>query len=180
MAGHPRPPIRGRHQWLHLHQPDEGKRPADDRRCRVSRTHDLVAPAAHPLSPVWPPPQLDVLSNLPEIQLGVAYKDESGRVLPGMPANVEDLEKVTVEYETVPGWQTDISKCRKWSDLPVQARQVPQQQGRVRGLTPEVVLGGESVRFPWLQYVERIEELVQVPITWIGVGPGRKDMVVRS
>ncbi|KAI7758024.1 hypothetical protein M8C21_028264, partial [Ambrosia artemisiifolia] len=52
---------------------------------------------------------------------------------------------VHVEYETVPGWQTDISSVRSYSDLPKAAR----------------------------EYVERIEQLVGVPIHYIGVGPGR-------
>lgn len=43
------------------------------------------------------------------------------------------------------GWQSDISSIRKYSDLPKAAR----------------------------EYVERIEELVGVPIHYIGIGPGR-------
>ena len=44
-----------------------------------------------------------------------------------------------------------FQKCRKFSDLPVNAR----------------------------RYVLRIEELLGVPIRWIGVGAGRLDMIDR-
>lgn len=32
------------------------------------------------------------------------------------------LHKVEVEYETFPGWKTDTSAARKWSDLPAKAQ----------------------------------------------------------
>lgn len=56
-----------------------------------------------------------------------------------------------VQYETLPGWLSDIGSVRRWEDLPATAR----------------------------QYVERVEELVGVPIRWIGVGPGRDAIVVK-
>jgi adenylosuccinate synthase len=68
-----------------------------------------------------------------------------------MPADIPTLEAVEVEYETMPGWGTDISHIRKWDDLPEAAR----------------------------AYVARCEELVGVPITWIGVGPGRDAVVTK-
>ncbi|GKA89772.1 adenylosuccinate synthetase 2, chloroplastic [Tanacetum coccineum] len=89
--------------------------------------------------------KLDVLSDLPEIQLGVAYKHSNGTPINSFPADLHVLEQSKVEYETMPGWKTDISSIRNYSDLPKTAR----------------------------QYVERIEELVGVPIHYIGVGPGQ-------
>ncbi|THG20620.1 hypothetical protein TEA_013772 [Camellia sinensis var. sinensis] len=56
-----------------------------------------------------------------------------------------------VEYEVLPGWQCDISKVRNYSDLPKAAR----------------------------EYVERIEELVGIPIHYIGVGPGRDALIYK-
>jgi adenylosuccinate synthase len=56
-----------------------------------------------------------------------------------------------VEYETLPGWQSDISKIRNWDDLPAAAR----------------------------AYVQRIEDLTGVYCKWIGVGPGRDAIVVK-
>lgn len=33
-------------------------------------------------------------------------------------ANQEVLQKVEVEYETLPGWKADTTAARKWEDLP--------------------------------------------------------------
>lgn len=37
-------------------------------------------------------------------------------------ANQEILQKVEVEYETMPGWKTDTTNARKWEDLPPKAQ----------------------------------------------------------
>ncbi|KAK4773050.1 hypothetical protein SAY87_028069 [Trapa incisa] len=95
--------------------------------------------------------KLDVLSELPEIQLGVAYKQIDGTPINSFPADLSLIEQVTMEYEVLPGWQSDISSIRNYSDLPKAAR----------------------------QYVERIEELVGVPIHYIGVGPGRDALIYK-
>lgn len=59
------------------------------------------------------------------------------------------LAKVIVEYENLPGWKSDISKCRRFEDLPVNAQ----------------------------SYVKRIEVLVGVKVKWIGVGVSRDAMI---
>lgn len=56
-----------------------------------------------------------------------------------------------MEYEVLPGWNSDISSVRSYSELPKAAR----------------------------QYVERIEELVGVPIHYVGVGPGRDALIYK-
>lgn len=96
--------------------------------------------------------KLDVLSKLPEIKLGVAYKDKAGNLINTVPADVEDIENLEVVYETMPGWMSDISQARKYEDLPAACR----------------------------SYVDRIETLIGVPISWIGVGPQRVDMCVKQ
>lgn len=95
--------------------------------------------------------KLDVLSEFPEIQLGVAYKHFDGTPIDSVPADLRVLEQVKVEYEVLPGWQTDISSIKNYSDLPKPAQ----------------------------RYVERIEELVGVPIHYIGVGPGRDALIYK-
>ncbi|KVI12063.1 Adenylosuccinate synthase, active site-containing protein [Cynara cardunculus var. scolymus] len=113
--------------------------------------------------------KLDVLSDLREIKLGVSYKHTDGTTISSFPADLSDLEQskassifflffslsfvciYRVEYETLPGWQADISNIRNYSDLPKAAR----------------------------QYVERIEELVGVPIHYIGIGPGRDALIYK-
>uniref|UniRef100_A0A8C9FML0 Adenylosuccinate synthetase n=1 Tax=Pavo cristatus TaxID=9049 RepID=A0A8C9FML0_PAVCR len=65
--------------------------------------------------------KLDILDVFPEIKVGVAYKLE-GEVIPHFPANHEVLSKVEVKYETLPGWDTDISNARTFDELPVNAQ----------------------------------------------------------
>ena len=54
-------------------------------------------------------------------------------------------------YEELPGWSEDISGARAFGELPRAAR----------------------------RYVERVEELLGVPILLIGVGPGREQTIAR-
>lgn len=55
--------------------------------------------------------KLDVLDDLETIQLGVQYRLR-GQAIKSVPALIEDLEAVSVDYEFMPGWMTDISKVR--------------------------------------------------------------------
>ncbi|XP_073317827.1 adenylosuccinate synthetase 2, chloroplastic [Primulina huaijiensis] len=95
--------------------------------------------------------KLDVLSDLSEIQLGVRYKQIDGTQVLSFPSDLRTLEQIQVEYEVLPGWQCDISSIREYSKLPETAR----------------------------KYVERIEELIGVPIHYIGVGPGRDALIYK-
>jgi adenylosuccinate synthase len=65
---------------------------------------------------------------------------------------LEFLNDTTVIYETLPGWQQDISKCRTYSELPKNAQ----------------------------AYIERIEQLLETPVEWIGVGAGRDAMIYKE
>jgi len=95
--------------------------------------------------------KLDVLSKQKEVKIGVGYLYK-GKRLDSFPASLHVLAECSVEYETLPGWNSDISGARKFTDLPLQAQ----------------------------QYVTRIEKLVGVPIRWIGVGADRKAMIVKD
>lgn len=95
--------------------------------------------------------KLDVLDGLKEIKIGVRYMYH-GRELETMPSNLQVMSELEVEYETVPGWNHSIAHCRKFEELPPQAQ----------------------------AYVRRIEELIGVPVRWIGVGPGRLDVIDRG
>ncbi|MGE3278850.1 MAG: adenylosuccinate synthase [Candidatus Altimarinota bacterium] len=92
--------------------------------------------------------KLDVLSDLEELKIGVSYSYK-GQKLTSFPSSLEVLSNVEVEYETMPGWQSDITKVRSFDELPEQAK----------------------------NYIQRIEELVGCPIKWVGVGPGRDEMI---
>ena len=60
--------------------------------------------------------KLDVLSDLETIKLGIAYNLDGKRITT-VPAQLELLEAVTVEYEEHPGWQSDISKVSRSTGL---------------------------------------------------------------
>lgn len=95
--------------------------------------------------------KVDVLTGLDEIQLGKAYKYK-GEYLTTMPASLAELGEVEVEYETLPGWTEDITRCTSFDELPANCQ----------------------------KYILRIQELAGVPIRWIGVGPNRLDVVDRG
>lgn len=95
--------------------------------------------------------KLDVLTGLPEVKLGKAYKYK-GEYLSGMPASLSVLQDVEVEYEVLPGWSEDISNCKRFEELPENCQ----------------------------KYVLRVQELLGVPIRWIGVGPNRLDVIDRG
>lgn len=95
--------------------------------------------------------KLDVLTGLTEIKLGVAYKYQ-GKYLKSMPACLRSLSEAEVEYETLPGWTEDISQCKTFEELPENAQ----------------------------NYVLRVQELLGVPIRWIGVGANRLEQIDRG
>jgi adenylosuccinate synthase len=87
---------------------------------------------------------LDVLSELAEIEVCVAYELDGQRI-EHFPANVNDLQSLVPVYETMPGWQSDVTGCRSLDDLPV----------------------------PAVQYARKIESLIGRRIEFISVGPDR-------
>lgn len=92
--------------------------------------------------------KLDVFDTFSEIKLAVKYFVNDCE-LDAFPASLETLAKVQVEYETFSGWQTPTTDIRDYDDLPPNAK----------------------------KYLSRIEELLQVPIKWIGVGAEREAMI---
>ena len=61
--------------------------------------------------------KLDVLSDMDEIKVCVGYSI-NGKTLKTFPTDVDRLSNVKPIYETLPGWKTDISECRNYSELP--------------------------------------------------------------
>lgn len=94
--------------------------------------------------------KLDVLTGLKQIKIGVAYW-HNGVKLNTMPSNLQLLEQAEIEFETLPGWTEDISKCKSFNDLPQNAQ----------------------------DYVLRVEELLGTHIRWIGVGQDRFEVIER-
>ncbi len=95
--------------------------------------------------------KLDVLDTLEEIKVCVAYEADGVRY-DYPPYHQSVLHDVTPVYETLPGWGEDITAATSFADLPADAR----------------------------NYVRFLEECVRVPITVVGVGPGREQFVTPS
>ncbi len=91
---------------------------------------------------------LDVLSELPEIRIAVAYELDGQRV-DHFPTDAFVLERCRPVYETLSGWRQDVSSARRLSDLPAAAQ----------------------------RYVERLGELLGRPVTIISVGPDRAQTI---
>ena len=94
--------------------------------------------------------KLDVLEPFPELQVCVAYEGDDGTRYDHVPYHQSVLHKVRPIYETLPGWQCDISGCGTVDEFPVEAR----------------------------EYLAFIERAVGVPISFVGVGPDRAQTVV--
>ncbi|MFN2594403.1 MAG: adenylosuccinate synthetase, partial [Actinomycetota bacterium] len=92
--------------------------------------------------------KLDVLSAFPSIKVCTAYEFEGER-FGEMPPNQTIFNKCTPVFEELPGWNEDISSARSLDDLPKEAR----------------------------SYLETLEELIGVRISWVSVGPGRDEIV---
>jgi len=91
---------------------------------------------------------VDVLSGLAQIEICHSYT-MNGETITDFPADGYLLERCTANYETLPGWTEDLTKCRHKHELPAAA----------------------------LRYVERIGELVGKPISMVSVGPDREQTI---
>ena len=92
---------------------------------------------------------LDVLSYLDEIPLCIGYA-VNGVEVQYFPTTTQ-LVAAQPCFEYLPGWRTDLTQARRWADLPVAAQ----------------------------AYIARVEELIDTPIRWVGVGPTRDALIAR-
>lgn len=99
--------------------------------------------------------KLDVLDDLEEVKIATHYKvKETGELLPDgvMPSTIKELAAVEPVYTTLPGWKQDITKAQTYAELPDEAK----------------------------NYLQLIEDLLECPVSWIGVGAGREQMVTKG
>jgi adenylosuccinate synthase len=89
--------------------------------------------------------KLDVLSGLPAVKACTAYEFDGTR-FEDFPPHQSIFHKATPSYEEVEGWSEDISRARRFDDLPASAR----------------------------AYIRLIEEMGGVPIRHVSVGPDRE------
>jgi adenylosuccinate synthase len=89
-----------------------------------------------------------VLTGLPEVPVCVAYEVD-GKRHDELPTNQAELARAVPVYETFPGWTEDISAARTLDDLPTDCR----------------------------DYVDALEKMIKAPISAVGVGPGRDEVI---
>ena len=65
--------------------------------------------------------KLDVLENLEELKICVAYRYD-GRTLKTFPTDLTSLQKITPVYESFDGWRGPISNLKDYEALPVNCR----------------------------------------------------------
>jgi adenylosuccinate synthase len=65
--------------------------------------------------------KLDVLGNFNEIKVCVGYS-LNGKPIKTFPTDVDRLSIVKPVYQTLPGWETDISDCKSYHDLPLKTK----------------------------------------------------------
>jgi adenylosuccinate synthase len=93
--------------------------------------------------------KLDVLSGFERVKLCVAYRDRDGNRLTDFPYHQTVFHGCTPEFEEMPGWDEDLTGATTLEDLPQKAR----------------------------EYVDAIAAAVEVPITLIGTGQGRHQVI---
>ncbi|HIK34525.1 MULTISPECIES: adenylosuccinate synthase [unclassified Thermosynechococcus] len=93
--------------------------------------------------------KLDVLDELPEIKVCVAY-DIDGERCEHFPSNALKFARCRPIYETLPGWQQSTSHCRSLNDLPKAA----------------------------LNYLKFLAEIMSVPIAIVSLGAERSQTII--
>jgi adenylosuccinate synthase len=92
--------------------------------------------------------KLDVLTGWEQVPVCVAYEVD-GKRFDEMPMSQSDFHHAKPVLEYLPGWSEDISGARTFDDLPANAQ----------------------------QYVRGVEEMSGAPVSAVGVGPGRDEII---
>ncbi|MDT8903278.1 adenylosuccinate synthase [Anaeroselena agilis] len=93
--------------------------------------------------------RLDILDGLETLKICSGYKYK-GQLIGEFPASLKVLSEVEPVYEELPGWTESITGVRAYADLPANAR----------------------------RYIERLSEIVGVPLGIVSVGPARDQTIV--
>ena len=91
----------------------------------------------------------DVLSGFSTLKVATAYNYKN-KVIQHLPFNIED-KNVSPVYKTFTGWQADLTGMTTYDELPAELK----------------------------QYIQFIEDEVEVPIKIISVGPDRKQTIIK-
>ena len=93
--------------------------------------------------------KLDVLDGLKEVKICIGYKNSGGEDV-GIPYDAEGWQGVHPVYESLPGWSESTVGIKLLDQLPKNAR----------------------------NYINRLEELVGIPVDIISTGPDRVETIV--
>jgi adenylosuccinate synthase len=93
--------------------------------------------------------KLDVLTGIGPLQVATRYRGPEGAEFDSFPYHQSILHKATAVYESLPGWDEDITEVRRFEDLPQAAQ----------------------------DYLHYVENFVGVPIVLVGVGPARDQVI---
>jgi len=94
--------------------------------------------------------KLDVLDRFEELRVCTGYVLD-GKPVKYFPSDCRTLELVEPVYETLPGWNTSLADFGDYASLPGAAR----------------------------DYIEYIESFVGARVSFLGIGPGREEVVAR-
>lgn len=95
--------------------------------------------------------KIDTLSGIDKIKICVGYK-KNDEIIREFPPSLEELALCEPIYEEMDGWQGDIGQIRNYKDLPENAK----------------------------KYIKKIEEICDVKVSMIGVGPGREQNIIKG
>ena len=93
--------------------------------------------------------KLDILSDMDEINVCVAYKDKNGKEINHFPSSLSYLAECTPLYKTFPGWSS--------SDIDIS-----------KGIIPAEMKN----------YLDFISESLNLPISIVSLGPGRNETII--
>lgn len=95
----------------------------------------------------------DVFDTFDEIKVCTAYKDSrNGKIYTSYPTDVFIHKYLEPVYESHKGWKEDISQIKDYEKLPENCK----------------------------KYISRLEELLEVPISIVSVGPDREQTIFRK
>ncbi|ARN57083.1 adenylosuccinate synthase [Sedimentisphaera salicampi] len=94
---------------------------------------------------------LDTLAGMDELKICPSYMLE-GEKTNFFPVDAGDLERAECVYETLPGWNEDLSEVKEYEKLPENAK----------------------------KYIEAIERVTGVRVSMIGTGPRRDQIIYKK
>lgn len=93
--------------------------------------------------------RLDILAGFETIRAATRYQLD-GQEIQHVPADTNQFARVEPVYEDFPGWSGDLRTCRRWDDLPREAR----------------------------DYLDAVAEFTQTPVAVVSVGPARDETII--